>query len=76
MRQVGFLAAVGLFALEHGQIYIQKDHDNARMLADIINCHKMKDILNVNLNTVHTNIVFAESKEKKAFEIVNKLKEK
>lgn len=76
MRQVGFLAAAGIFALEHGHIYLQKDHDNAKLLAQCINGQNMDEILQVNVQNVKTNIVFAESKEKKAFQIVEKLKER
>ena len=34
MRQVGILAAAGLYALEHNLEHLVQDHENARLLAD------------------------------------------
>ena len=34
MRQVGILAAAGLYALEHNVARLVQDHDNARLLAE------------------------------------------
>ena len=34
MRQVGILAAAGLYALQHNIKRLQEDHDNAKWLAD------------------------------------------
>jgi threonine aldolase len=36
MRQVGVLAAAGLVALEHGPKRLKEDHDNARVLAEML----------------------------------------
>lgn len=75
MRQVGFLAAAGIFALEHAHIYLQKDHDCAKLLAQCINNHQMHELLYVDCQNVRTNIVFAISQQQRAQEIVEKLKE-
>ena len=75
IRQGGFLAAAGLYALEHGHIYIQRDHSNARLLAEGVNqCNS--DLLNVDLDKVKTNIVFCDVSEDRAFDVERKLREK
>ena len=73
MRQAGFLAAAGLHALEHGHVYIQRDHANAKVLAEGINMINRRDLLKTDLNKIKTNIVFAESSQEKANEIVAEL---
>jgi threonine aldolase len=52
MRQVGILAAAGLFALQHNVERLQEDHDKAKMLADGISS------LGVMPVEQHTNMVF------------------
>jgi threonine aldolase len=51
MRQTGFLAAAGRFALAHHVERLAEDHENARVLAAA---------LDVDPASVETNIVFAE----------------
>jgi threonine aldolase len=57
MRQVGILAAAGLYALEHNIERLADDHRNARLLA--------KGLANINgfecdLSRVETNIVIVD----------------
>jgi threonine aldolase len=53
MRQVGYLAAAGLYALEHHVERLRDDHENARLLADAL-----VDLSWVSsLRPVETNIV-------------------
>ncbi|MBA8991099.1 threonine aldolase [Curtobacterium pusillum] len=58
MRQTGFLAAAGRFALRHHVDRLADDHANARVLAAA---------LDVDPDTVETNIVFAEVSDPAAF---------
>jgi threonine aldolase len=54
MRQAGVLAAAGLVALEKGPARLQDDHDNAKVLADLL--AKVPGIT-LDPKKVHTNIV-------------------
>ena len=76
IRQGGFLAAAGLYALEHGHIYIQKDHANASILAEGINDLNASNLLNIDLSKVQTNLVFCDIACGRAFEIEERLKVK
>jgi threonine aldolase len=54
MRQVGILAAAGLYGLDHHIERLAEDHVNARLLADrIADCERVQ----LDLTTVQTNIV-------------------
>ena len=53
MRQVGILAAAGLYALEHNVDRLAEDHANAQHLA------KGLAALGLEVDAVHTNMVFA-----------------
>ena len=55
MRQVGILAAAGLFALEHNVERLADDHANARLLAD-----GLRELGPFRPNTPQTNIVVAD----------------
>jgi threonine aldolase len=61
MRQAGILAAAGIYALEHNVNRLKEDHDNAeyfaRALAEL-------DEIEVDLETVQTNILFINVKER------------
>jgi threonine aldolase len=73
MRQAGIIAAPGIVALEEMVDRLQEDHDNARLLAEEL--AKIAS-LDVNLETVQTNIVIAEVTSKiTAKSLVDKLKE-
>lgn len=57
MRQAGFLASAGLYALQYNVTRLKEDHDNARYLAESLNhlaAFKLKP------DFVETNIVFAK----------------
>lgn len=54
MRQVGILAAAGIYALEHNLARLQEDHDHAHILAE--NLAKLPGI-EIDLDTVQTNIL-------------------
>ncbi|MFT4068205.1 threonine aldolase family protein [Paraburkholderia sp.] len=55
MRQAGFVAAAGLYALEHNVLRLAQDHDNARRLAQLLD--EIPGV-SVDLEAVETNIVF------------------
>lgn len=57
MRQVGILAAAGIYALEHNIPRLTEDHANARELAEELN--RMPG-LTVNLKAAQTNIIAVE----------------
>lgn len=52
LRQVGILAAAGLYALEHHMKRLEEDHENAARLAAGLKAFQL------NVLPVHTNIVF------------------
>ncbi len=54
MRQVGILAAAGLYALQNNIERLKEDHRRAKYLAERINDLKN---LEINMNSVHTNIL-------------------
>lgn len=55
MRQIGYLAAAALYALDHNVPKLSEDHKNARLLAQAIN---ELDCFAVDLDAVRTNMVF------------------
>jgi len=57
MRQVGILAAAGIYALEHNIPRLAEDHANARELAEELN---RMPALTVNLKAAQTNIIAVE----------------
>jgi threonine aldolase len=56
MRQAGIIAAAGLYALEHNLSRLADDNRRARILAEGLSGHAG---LEIDLETVHTNMVFA-----------------
>lgn len=72
MRQAGFLAAAGLYALEHNVDRLQHDHQHAKLLADALGKRKfVGEIL-----PVETNILIFEIKNGiTASDFVDKLQE-
>jgi len=54
MRQVGIMAAAGLFALEHHQKLLAEDHANARRIGERL-AHSRR--VSLDLDTVQTNII-------------------
>jgi threonine aldolase len=72
MRQAGFLAAAGIYALQHNIERLAEDHAHARQIADAI---AGKNFINKVL-PVETNIIIFELKDgMTAPELVAKLKE-
>jgi threonine aldolase len=53
MRQAGFLAAAGLYALQHHVNRLGEDHEHARMLAETLS----NQPYTANIRPVETNIV-------------------
>jgi threonine aldolase len=74
MRQAGILAAACIYAVENHFERLANDHDNARVLADILNNFAN---IKVNRDTVQSNIVIADLNESStgADEMVKKLYE-
>lgn len=58
MRQSGFLAACGLYALEHNIERLAEDHQRAKHLAESIN---NLDGFDIDLDSVETNMVYIDS---------------
>lgn len=58
MRQAGFIAAAGLYALENNTQRLKEDHNKAKELEAVLKtCNFVKDILNVYTNIVIFNLV-------------------
>lgn len=73
MRQAGFLAAAGIYALQNNIERLKEDHENAKQIAEAI---AKKDFIQ-QLLPVETNIIIFELKGgMTAPELVAKLKEK
>ena len=61
MRQAGLIASAGIFSLDHMINRIKDDHSNAKILAGKLNLIKN---IEINLNQVHTNIIFIYNRDK------------
>lgn len=74
MRQVGILAAAGLYALNNNIERLAKDHENTKLLANELN---KLDNININLNEVQTNMLALNIPDNiTAAELVNKALQK
>lgn len=74
MRQVGILAAAGLYAMKNNIARLAEDHENAKYFANEIS---QVDEVKVDINQVETNMVVVETiKNMNANELVLKCKEK
>jgi threonine aldolase len=72
MRQAGFLAAAGIYALQNNIDRLAEDHTHARQIADVITNKKFTKLL----LPVETNIIIFElNDDMTAPELVAKLKE-
>ncbi|TDG36694.1 aminotransferase class I/II-fold pyridoxal phosphate-dependent enzyme [Pedobacter changchengzhani] len=72
MRQAGFLAAAGIYALDHHIKRLKDDHNHAAALADALSkAHYVKSVM-----PVETNIVIFEVEADQANQIVNQFKAK
>lgn len=73
MRQVGIIAAAGLYAVKNNIEGLKDDHDNAKYLAEELN---KLSLFNLNLDMVHSNILIVNISEGVTAEtIFNKLTE-
>ena len=73
MRQAGILAAAGLIALEKMPLRLGEDHVNARMLAETLAAIPE---VQIDLDTVQTNIVIFQLRTKKPADLLAALKAK
>lgn len=73
MRQVGIIAAAGLYALQNNITRLKEDHAKARELAK-----KLSEFSNVEIDTesVHTNILMFKPKNIPIEEIIEKCKDR
>ena len=71
MRQAGVLAAAGLIALEQCPKRLHEDHANARLLAEAL--AKIESV-EIDLDSVETNIVVFRLKGVSAPDVVTRLK--
>jgi len=74
MRQIGFLAAAGIYALDHNIERLEQDHQNARKLAVALS-----ELVGIGIDPegVETNLVFCDIEKtgKTQQEIISRLKE-
>jgi threonine aldolase len=73
MRQAGILAAAGLFALKNNIERLVEDHQKAKRLAEVIQENKN---LEININSVQTNILIFKPLKMTVEESLLKCKEK
>ena len=73
MRQAGVLAAAGIHALQNNVERLAQDHDNARLLADLL---AQVDGVRVDPETVQTNMVFASVDPERAEPLRQYLKQR
>ncbi len=58
MRQVGYLAAAGIYALDHHVELLAKDHSRAKVLGETLGkCHLVKSVEPIETNIVIFNVV-------------------
>ncbi len=72
MRQVGIIAAAGLYALRHNIERLNEDHQNAKRIAAAIAEHPAFEI---DFDSVETNILSFKSKKYSIEEVISALKE-
>jgi threonine aldolase len=72
MRQVGVLAAAGLYALEHNRPHLVEDHAKARRLAEGI---AGIPAFSIDPATVETNIVMFDTVNEAALPVLDRLRE-
>ncbi|MCZ7601808.1 MAG: GntG family PLP-dependent aldolase [Melioribacteraceae bacterium] len=73
MRQVGVIAAAGLFALKNNIDRLQEDHQKAKNLAEFLNA---SDKYEIELERVQTNIIVFKPKNNTVEDILEKAKGK
>jgi len=73
MRQVGVLAAAGLFALQNNIDRLKEDHEKAKILAEFLND---SDSFEIDMETVQTNILIFKPVKKSVDDVLSSAKEK
>lgn len=73
MRQVGILAAAGLYALQNNIERLKEDHDKAKYLAERINANPN---LEIDMKAVQTNILLFHPKKSSVEDGIKSCKEK
>lgn len=73
MRQVGVVAAAGLYALQNNIDRLVEDHEKAKMLADFL---IESDDYEIDMETVQTNILIFKPLKKSVDDILSKATEK
>ena len=74
MRQAGYLAAAGLYALDNARSVVENDHRTAQRLALGIKSLGCPSILDVDVGMVRTNLLLVSTKEGLARRVVDQLK--
>ncbi|MDP2895110.1 MAG: low-specificity L-threonine aldolase [bacterium] len=74
MRQIGYLAAAAIYALDHNIERLAEDHENARLLAEAIS---RLECFRLDLDAVETNMVFFDvvAKDLDALRVVAMLRQ-
>ncbi len=73
MRQVGVIAAAGLYAVQNNIDRLTEDHEKAKILAEHI---ESLENFEINVENVHTNILIFKPLNNSVEEILTKAKEK
>ena len=73
MRQVGIMAAAGLFAIENNIDRLQKDHELAETLADYL---VSSGNFEIDITNVHTNILIFKPKDLSVEDVLQKCESK
>ncbi|MCX6149143.1 MAG: low-specificity L-threonine aldolase [Ignavibacteriales bacterium] len=73
MRQVGVIAAAGLYAIQNNIERLKEDHEKTRMIAESISKNHN---LEINMNSVQTNILIFKPFKVKVEDAIVKCKEK
>ncbi len=73
MRQVGILAAAGLYAIQNNFERLSEDHENAKSLAKFLD---NIESIEIDVDSVETNILMFEPKELSVDDALAKCKEK
>ena len=74
MRQSGYLAAAGLYALTHNVTRLQEDHLHATWLAQTLTKNELIDVITVNPDTNIVVFGFHDNNRFNAIDIVSLLK--
>ncbi len=70
MRQIGMLAAAGMYALEHHRPYLADDHEKAHRFAEAVS---EMEAFSIDLSSVDTNIVLFDVVDRSAASVVEAL---